>query len=68
MAGKFSVVSTQPYTYQDATSRLVHGYRVFFKIIQFDEVHEVNVPNLDPLTVQAAVGPIIANREKLAQL
>lgn len=65
MPADYTVISTQPYTYLDATGQVVDGYRVFFTITEFDETHFVQVPNLNPATVSKAVKALVADRKSI---
>jgi hypothetical protein len=65
MATDYRVVSTQPYHYQDATMRVVDGYRVYFYLTQYDETHYVLVPSLNPEAVKRAIALLIADRKSL---
>lgn len=68
MATDFTVIATQPWTYLDSTNRVVNGYRVFFKITQFDEVHEALVTSLAPEVVKAALTKIAKDRIDLSKI
>lgn len=68
MATEFTVLATQPWTYLDPTNRVVNGFRVFFKIVQFDEVHEALVPSLAPDVVKAALTKIVKDRTDLSKI
>lgn len=66
MPNDYTVISTQPYTYLDETSAVVDGHRVFFNITEFNETHFVNVPTLNPATVQAAISALVADRKSIS--
>ena len=68
MAQEFTVLATQPWTYLDPTNRVVNGFRVFFRIVQFDEVHEIMVPSLAPEVVKAAISRVVKERTDLSKI
>jgi len=68
MAAEYRVVSTQKYHYQDETSRVVDGYRVFFYLTAYDETHYVLVPNIGPDIVKKAILQVLADRKSIAQI
>jgi len=68
MATDWKVISTQPYSFQDATKRLIEGFKVGFQITSVNEVHTVNVASLDPATVGKAISELVAQRLALAKL
>jgi hypothetical protein len=65
MAQEFSIISTQPYTYLDASSRVVNGYRVTFQITAYGEAHYVDVPSLDPVVVHPQIQKVVDQRKAL---
>jgi hypothetical protein len=68
MAAEYRVVSTQKYHYQDETSRVVDGYRVFFYLTAYDETHYVLVPTLAPDVVRKAIAQVLKDRKELATI
>ena len=68
MAADWKIVTTQPYSYQDATKRLIEGFKVGFRIASVDEVHTVNVPSLDPTIVGKAITDLVTQRLALSKL
>lgn len=65
---RYVIEKTTPQPYLDKGNRAINGYLVEFTIVQYDEVHQVNVPNLDQATVEKAIETVIAQRDNLAQL
>ena len=65
MAAEYTILGTQPYTYQDRTRQIVNGYRVDFVITAYDETHYVLVPTLTKATVDQAISTVIADRKAL---
>lgn len=66
MADGYMVLGTQPYSYIDDLNRVVNGYRVTFKIIEFDEIATVDAPSLAPEIVKPKILEIVKNRKALA--
>ncbi len=66
MPNDYTVISTQPYTYLDATNNVVDGYRVFFTITEFGETHFVNVPTLAPATIQKEIQAVVKDRKTIS--
>lgn len=66
MPNDYRVISTQPYTYLDETNNVVDGYRVFFNIVEFNETHFINVPTLNPSTIQNGIKALIADRKTIS--
>lgn len=66
MANDYTVISTQPYTYLDTTGQVIDGFRVFFEIPAFEETHFVQVPNLNPATVDKAAQALVDDRKNIA--
>lgn len=68
MSADFSIVSTQKYTYQDETNRLIDGFRVYYFLPAYHETHYILVPTLNPEAVKAAIAKVVADRKNLATL
>lgn len=68
MSPKFEIVDTQPAVYLDSTNRVINGVLVRFRLLDYDEVHEVRVPKLDVGTVQAAIDEVLKARDELFKL
>ena len=66
MANDYRVISTQPYSYLDETNNVVDGYRVYFNITEFDESHFVNVPTLNPVTIQKEIQAVVKDRKSIS--
>jgi hypothetical protein len=67
MNGEFTIIRTQPYTYLDETGEAVQGYRVVFRMTEFNEQHQVYVRSLDPSVVNPAIKTVVEQRKLLAQ-
>ena len=66
MAADFQVTQTQPWTYQNAQSQLVEGYKVWFYLPAYSETHFLFMPNLNPDAVRKAITDFVAQRKSLA--
>jgi hypothetical protein len=66
MAKDYIVTATQNYDYLDAHRQLVHGYRVYFTITEFQENHQVDVPSLAPEVVKSAVERVVKQRKDIS--
>lgn len=64
----FTITRTIPTVYLDKAGKAVNGYQVTFDLYEFDETHDLDVPSLDPTTVQAAIDKFIIQRRALAKL
>jgi len=64
----YRIERTQPTVYLDKGGRPVQGFTVYVMLTDFDEVHEVNVPSLNPTVVGAAVEELLTYRTALSQL
>jgi len=64
----YKVERTQPTVYIDKGGRAVQGFTVYVLLIDFDEVHELNVPSLAPDVVSEAAEKLLEQRQALAEL
>jgi len=64
----YKIERTQPTVYLDKGGRAVRGFAVYVLLVEFDEVHEINVPSLSPDTVSEAIEGLIEQRKALAAL
>ena len=65
---EYEIVSTVPTIYQERDNTVVNGVLVRFRILSYDEVHEVRVPKMDVSTVKTAIEKVITQRDELATL
>lgn len=65
---EFVITRTVSTTFLDEGNNPVLGFEVFFLLPEFDEMHSVNVPNLQAPTVEAAINIILEDRRALAEL
>jgi len=68
MATRFLIERTAPTVYLDARGNAVQGFLVLVHLTDYDELHEVRVPNLTPATVEKEINKLLANRDALANL
>jgi hypothetical protein len=66
--GKYKVIETYSTTYMNDARKLIKGFTVSFMMTEYDEYHEIDVPNLAPETVSKAINALIANRDALDNL
>ena len=64
----YKIEYVQPDVYLDAGGKPVRGYLVRVSLVKYAEIHDLQVPSLDPDKVKAAVEQLLANRDALAQL
>ena len=65
---EYAITKTQPTVYLDAGGRPVRGFLVSFAIPEYDELHEIQLPTLDPSVVGEAIEKFIASRDAIAEL
>lgn len=65
MADEYKVTHTQPYTYQSPEGRLIAGYRIWFRVLAFDEVFYADVPAMDPAAIKRVIESMVAGRKAL---
>jgi len=66
--GKYRVERTQPTVYLDKGGRAVQGFTVYVELGDFDEIHELHVPSLDPDVVSEVADKLLEQRTNLAAL
>lgn len=64
----FAIENTQNTLYLDKGGQPVNGYRIRVRLLQWDELHDINVPSMDPQVVAEAIQKLIAQRQALADL
>ena len=65
---KYTIIDTSPTVYQDKTKGVVNGVLVRFSMDDYNEVHEVRVPEMNVKTVQAAIEKVVKERDDLANI
>jgi hypothetical protein len=64
----YSITQTVPTVYLDKRGIAVNGYTVYINLPEFDEIHSIQVPNLDANGVKTAVDKLLKDRRALASL
>jgi len=64
----YRIERTQPTVYLDKGGRAVQGFTVYVDLVDFDEIHELHVPSLDPDIVSEAATKLLEQRTNLAAL
>ena len=65
---EFAVERTTDTVYLDEGNNPIQGFQVQIRLIDFEELHTINVPNLRADTVTAAAEIILEDRKALANL
>lgn len=65
---KYKIEKTRPISYMGELDQVINGYSVRVRLFDFDELHEINLPNISPETVSKAVNQLISDREALSNL
>lgn len=65
---EFQILSTSNTLYLDRGGQPVNGYRLRVQLTEFDEIHDVNVPNLNPEVVRQVIDVLVAQRKALRDL
>lgn len=66
MAQRYTIIDTQPTVYNDKLKGIVNGVLVRFTMTDYDELHEVRVPELNAPAIKAAIEKVLAERDLLA--
>ena len=64
----FTIQRTQPAVYLDNAGNAVNGFKVTVYYPEFDETQFIEVPTLDPATVNAEATKLYEQRKALADL
>ena len=64
----YSIIDTQPTVYQDKSKGIVNGVLVRFRMLAYDEVHEIRVPEMKVDSVKTAIENAVKERDQLASL
>ena len=67
-ASDYKVETALPDMYLDAGGKPVRGYVVRVTLTKYAELHDIQVPSLDPKVVKAAIEKLSAQRDALAAL
>lgn len=64
----YKIERTQPTLYFDKRGNPLNGYLIQVAFPEFDEVHELRLPSLDPKIVEKAIDALLENRQALNEL
>ena len=64
----YKVESVQPDMYLDQGGKPVRGYLVRVSLLEYGEIHDVQVPSLSTSVVKAAIEELLTHRDALAKL
>lgn len=65
---KYQIEKTRPDPYLDETGSVVNGFSVRVRFTAFDEVHEIQTPDLKPDTVKNLIEDLLSQREAISDL
>lgn len=65
---KYQIEKTRPTSYMGELDQVINGYSIRVRLFDFDELHEINLPDISPETVSLAVNRLIADREAISNL
>lgn len=68
MAERYKVLSVRPSTYVGKSGRVIQGYSVLFELPEYDEEHELNVPDSRPETVKDVLSKFADDRDAIANI
>ena len=64
----FVIERTTSTVYLDEGNNPITGFEIRVRLVEFDEIHEINVPNLKAPTVEEAATNLPEDRRALAEL
>ena len=65
---KYQIEKSSTTTYLDENDNVVSGYALKVRFIEFDELHEINVPDMQPENVKLILDRAVADREAIRDL
>lgn len=65
---KYEIIHTEPTVYQEQGKGVINGFLVQYRMLDYDEVHEVRIPKMDAALAQKAIEKAIAERDAMASL
>lgn len=65
---KYQIEKTLTAPYLGENDQVINGYTLRVRFIEFDELHEINVPDLSPESVKLKLDQAIKNREAVRDL
>lgn len=63
---EYEIIETTNTTYNDKSKGIVNGVLIKFRIVKYDEIHEVRIPKMDSAMAKKAILEYIAERDALA--
>lgn len=65
---EYKIERTQPTVYLDDGGRPIRGFIVTVRLTEYNEIHEIHVPDLGLETVGGSIETLLAQRQALAVL
>jgi len=65
---RYKVEKTRPETYLDNANEVVTGFSIRVRLFDYDEIHDLQLPNLNPETVKAEIEKLLADRDAVNDL
>jgi len=65
---KYQIEKTTTTTYLGENDQVVSGYSLKVRFLDFDELHEINVPDMTPENVKLILDRSVADREAVRDL
>lgn len=64
----YQVVSSTPTTYLDPVQGVVNGVLVRFRMVAYNEIHEVRIPSMNAALAKSAIEQAVTERDALSSL
>lgn len=65
---KYQIEKTLTTTYLGENDQVISGFTLRVRLIEFDELHEINVPDLSPENVSLIIDQVVKDREAVRDL
>lgn len=65
---RFNIERVESTVYLDNSGKAINGYRIYVHLNEYDETHDLNVPNIQEATVKKAVDTLLTRRDALSKL
>ena len=65
---KYQIEKTTTTTYLGENDNVISGFSLKVRFIEFDELHEINVPDMQPENVKSFLDQAVSDREKIRDL
>lgn len=65
---KYQIEKTLTTTYLGENDQVISGFTLRVRLIEFDELHEINVPDLSPENVSLKIDQVVKDREAVRDL